>query len=578
MEELAQWETKAEFFVDAKKGSSLQQPSTQKFGELRAFHSTLETIIIEDVPQGSVRVCALLASGESMEATHDGQWKLTNLFAGTYAVQAIDDSGRLLGEIITTVGINAGERPVHGFATSFTEDDIPSVLEWHRSLRSTVVQVYDWMASYTEPLGPSNGWNDPSNRPVSLDALRSLAIGLQDQGSVAHAYVPIYAVGHGFANLHPEMLMYEDNGVAIRFMDQIVLANPGNEAWQRHFVESYGSAAEAIGFNGFHVDTYGYPRIAFDADGNTIDMRSAYESFLRFARSAWPDTLISFNQVNGVPSGANLPPGPRFRYCEIWPPNDAWRHFEGLLDRSSGVAGRLGPNKERTALLRGSIACYPPVWGIDGDGGPVKGPAREDSLRTDVLTEAITTQLGASALIYGDRGAALCDPYYPKHAVLSADERDEVIAWRHFSLRCRDLFLHGEDTSWYEIDDENGAVGIEADVRVSPEPVGGSVFARVVHADTVVTVGVVDLTGSVNGKWSEPASHGTVSSVTVRVLVDHPNAWTPYAAVLGAKDEHFAVIESVIVPHRQGRALEVTLPLVEGWSVLRLNRNGRNSE
>jgi hypothetical protein len=47
------------------------------------------------------------------------------------------------------------------------------------------------------------------------------------------------------------MLMYEDNGVAIRFMDQIVLANPGNEAWQRHFVESYGSAAAAIGFNGF---------------------------------------------------------------------------------------------------------------------------------------------------------------------------------------------------------------------------------------------------------------------------------------------------------------------------------------
>lgn len=103
-------------------------------------------------------------------------------------------------------------------------------------------------------------------------------------------------------------------------------------------------------------------------------------------------------------------------------------------------------------------------------------------------------------------------------------------------------------------------------------------FARVVHADAVVTVGVVDLTGSVNGKWSEPTAHGIVSSVTIRVLVDHPSVWTPYAAVLGAKDEHFAVIESVIVPHRQGRALEVTLPLVEGWSVLRLSRNGHNNE
>jgi dextranase len=578
MEEIAEWETKADLFVDAETDSPLPQCSTQKFSDLRAFHSTLESFVIMDVPPGTVRVRALLASGESIDATHDEHWTFTPLFAGTYAVQAIDASGLLNGEIITTVGSNPGERPVHGFATSFTDDDVAPVLRWHRSLRSTVVQIYDWMASYTEPLGPSTGWNDPSNRPVSLDGLRGLAMGLHAQGSVAHAYVPIYAVGHAFAKMHPEMLMYEDNGVAIRFMDQIVLANPGNEAWQRHFVESYGSAAQAIGFNGFHVDTYGYPRVAFDADGNVIDMRLAYESFLQYARSAWPDELISFNQVNGVPSGAKLPPGPRFRYCEIWPPNDEWRHFEGLLDRSAGVAGRFGSDEERSSLLRGSIACYPPVWGMDTESRPVEGISREDALRTDVLTEAIATQLGASALIYGDTGAALCDPYYPKHAVLRADERDHVIAWRHFSLRCRDLFLKGEDTSWYEIDDENGAVGIEADVRVSPEPVGGSVFARVVHADSVVTVGVVDLTGSVHGKWSEPTARGTVSSVTIRVLVDHPNAWTPFAAVLGAKDEHFAEIESVIVPHRQGRALEVTLPLIDGWSVLRLNRNGHDND
>jgi dextranase len=412
----------------------------------------------------------LLASGDSVEATHDGQWILTNMREGTYAVQAIDESGRLLGETITTVGRHAGERPVHGFATSFTDDDVTAVLGWHRALRSTVVQIYDWMANYSEPLGPSSGWNDPSNRPVSLDALRSLAEGLHSQGAVAHAYVPIYAVGHDFANEHPEMLMYEDNGAAIRFMDQIVLANPAHEGWQQHFVSSYGAAADAIGFDGFHIDTYGYPRIAFDADGNDIDMRSAYESFLRFARTSWPDVLTSFNQVNGVPSAAVLPAGPSFRYCEIWPPNDEWRHFEGLLERSSGQSGLLPPANERAAALRGSIACYPPVWGIDSVGGAIAVVDPAASLRTVVSTEAIATMLGASALIYGDKGAALCDPYYPKHALLSADDLDEVIAWRHFALRCRDLFTSGEDTSWYEIGDENGAVSVDAPAPVLPEP------------------------------------------------------------------------------------------------------------
>ena len=547
---------------------------SQRFGELRAFHSTTEEIAFDDVPLRTARIRALLASGESFEAVHGDRWTLSNLRSGTYAVQAIDESGRLLAESITTIGAHPGERPVHGFATSFKVDDVASILKWHRSLRSTVVQVYDWMASYTEPLGPKSGWEDPSHRPVSFDALRELATGLRAQGSVTHAYVPIYAVGHGFAKQHPEMLMYDDHGEAIRFMDQIVLANPGNASWQRHFVESYGAAAEAIGFDGFHIDTYGYPRFAFDADGNAIDMRRAYESFLRFARNAWPDVLISFNQVNGVPSGARLAPGPRFRYCEIWPPNDEWRHFEGLLDRSSGVSGLLGPGADRGEVLRGSIACYPPVWGIDRASGPVEGPAREASRRTVVLSAAISTQLGASALIYGDKGAALCDPYYPKHAILNSEELDEVTAWRHFTLRCRDLFVDGEDTSWYEIGDENGAVGIEAGAPVRPEPVGGSLFARVNHADGLVSVGVLDLTGSENGKWSEPTTPGTLSSVKVRVLVSHFESWTVSAAVLGASDEHFVALETVVVPHRQGRALEVTLPLIKGWSVLRLRREG----
>jgi len=102
-------------------------------------------------------------------------------------------------------------------------------------------------------------------------------------------------------------------------------------------------------------------------------MRTAYESFLRFVRAAWPSTMISFNQVNGVPSATSLPGGPGFRYCEVWPPNDGWRHLEGLLDRSSGLAGLLAPSTSRDSLMRGSIACYPPVWGIDRPTGLVEG-------------------------------------------------------------------------------------------------------------------------------------------------------------------------------------------------------------
>jgi hypothetical protein len=174
--------------------------------------------------------------------------------------------------------------------------------------------------------------------------------------------------------------------------------------------------------------------------------------------------------------------------------------------------------------------------------------------------------------LYGDLRGALCDPYYPKHARLNDDEAVTVLAWHRFALRCRDLFYEGEDTSWYEIGDENGSVGISADAPVRPEPMGGSVFARVVHGEDVISVGVIDLTGSENAKWSESTPAGMLDQVTVRVLLDNPESWRADAAVLGAQNGRFAPIASAVVSHRQGRALEVELPLVEGWSVLRLSK------
>ena len=149
------------------------------------------------------------ATGDVVEAELGVGARFAELDSGTYVVEALDASGNLLAEELTTVGAHQGERPVHGFATSLEDEDIPGVLSWHRALRSTVVQIYDWMASYTEPLGPESGWKDPSNRPVAFEALRVLASGLHSLGAVAHAYAPVYAVGNAFAAEHPKCLCTE---------------------------------------------------------------------------------------------------------------------------------------------------------------------------------------------------------------------------------------------------------------------------------------------------------------------------------------------------------------------------------
>lgn len=528
------------------------------------------------MPAGTARLLARHARTGAVEAELDGGTARLGggLGPGTYALEALAGDGTVLAEELTTVGAHPGERPVHGFATSFDADSVPGVLEWLRALRCTVVQIYDWMETYSAPLGPPGGWHDPSGRPVSFTALRALAAGIRGQGAVAHAYAPAYAVDKPFAASHPELLMYRNDGAPHSFFDFVQLADPANRQWQRHFAEVYGRAADAIGFNGFHIDTYGYPRIAVDSTGLPVEMGPAYESFLAYFRSQRPADLVSFNQVNGVPSALRLAPGPGFRYCEVWPPNSGWRHLEGLMDRSAGAA------TSGKGQVRGTVACYPAVW---------TGSERRDALRTVVLTEAVATCLGASALLYGDLAATLCDPYYPQHERLSPEEAATVVAWRRFALRCRDLFIEGEDTSWYEVEDENGAVALESEgAEVRPEPVGGALFARVVRSEDCLAIGVVDLTGNGNGRWSEPTEAGRCRSVRVRALVPgnwvhlpcseqhfctQPGPrerWRASAAVLGRDRDRFTPVPTRTVGHRQGRAVEVDLPLAAGWSVLRL--------
>ena len=76
-----------------------------------------------------------------------------------------------------------------------------------------------------------------------------------------------------------------------------------------------------------------------------------------------------------------------------------------------------------------------------------------------------------------------------------------------------------------------------------------------------MAVGVVDLSGSSHGRWSEATAPGTCRSVRVQVLLPAPEEWAATAAVLGTGGGRFMPLPFTVVPHRQGRALQVELPV-----------------
>ena len=349
-------------------------------------------------------------------------------------------------------------------------------------------------------------------------------------------------------------MLYRNDGAPQHLGDLLQIMDPANPAWQEHWLSAYGGAADAIGFDGFHLDTYGYPRCPLDVMGKPRPMAQAYDAFLRRVRGAIPSATLSFNQVNGLPPGLEISSAPAFRYVEVWSPNDCWRHLEGLIARSS----------DRGRWSGGALALYPTVWGED----------REGAVRTVTITEAVTTVLGAGLLALGDIAGVLRDPYYPDHEHLGEVEASAILDWHRFALRCRDLFLHGEDTSWLDIGDPNGAVHVETSgAVVSPEPVGGALFARVVRTGSTTAVSCIDLTGSGSGSWAEPTGGGKLKEARIRLLVAEPGRCRAEVGVLGAAGGRFHRADLVPCDHREGAAVELRLPIVEGWSVARIDES-----
>jgi dextranase len=522
---------------------------------LKTWYRVGQPVRLTQLPHGTARLIASSAFGgvhEGATGRRDGQFDA--LPDGTYAVEAFSAAGELLGEEFTTVSRWPGANPVPGFVTSFVPDSIEPVLDWLTALRCTTVQFYDWMASYAAPLAATDRYADRLGRAHSLAAIKQLTARCRELGAVPQAYAPVYAADPDFGEQHPDWRLYRNDGEPQRLGGLLQITDPGSTAWQQYWLSAYGTAADTLGFGGFHLDTYGYPRAPVDRARRPVLLRAGYGEFLRVLRATRPDAVLSFNQVNGEPRGFPMTAAPGFRYVEVWPPNDSWRHLEGLLARSS-VAG--------DAAGRAVLALYPPAWSGE----------RSAALRTALLTEAVTTMLGASLLVWGDNLGCLCHPYYPDYQRLSADEADNSLRWHRFALRCRDLFHGGTDTSWTDIGDDNGAVSVEWHGSVLPEPAGGAVCARVVRHDACIAVSVLDLTGSPHGSWQQPTGPGRCPEVTVTVLLAEPGRWTPAVAVLGQDGGRFRLVSAREREHREGRAVEIRLPLVEGWSVLRLSRS-----
>lgn len=421
-------------------------------------------------------------------ADGDGVVTLPPQPEGGYAVEALADDGKTAATALDVLA-DAMERPRYGFVSEFEEGrDAAPAAEYARRLHLNVIQFYDWMYRHAQLLPPAERYEDALGRRLSLETVRGLASAFRDVGSLPLGYAAVYAVGREARDRWNAAALLRPDGSPWTLGDDFLwLVDPSDARWLETYSEQLRETQAKIGFAGFHLDQYGWPKRALRGDGNEIDLASAFVTLITHVRGAAPDARLIFNNVNDFPTWATTHAPQDAVYIEVWPPHDDLGHLAELIARARLIAG------EKPVILAAYLSAF--------------GNADEESaLAAARLVMATIFSHGGFHLLAGEAGAVLTDPYYPNHHQLSPQGADVLRPWYDHVVAFGDLLFDREavDVTKTHVLGVNEEIKIEAPLPVSVDPRPGCLWARVIETRSGTVVHLVNLGQQDELAWDHP--------------------------------------------------------------------------
>jgi dextranase len=416
-----------------------------------------------------------------------------------------------------------------------------------RRFHLNAVQFYDWMYRHANLLPPADDFDDALGRRLSLAAVRRLIDAVSAAGSLPLAYAAVYAVGKEAWPQWRDAGLYRADGSPWMLGDFLWNVDPSNRRWVTHFVDELRSTRE-LGFAGFHLDQYGSPKWALRADGTRVDLADAFPALLERIAAALPHAQLVFNNVNDFPTWATASAPTALTYIEVWPPHTGLRDLATLVAKARTYA----PGKP--VVLAAYLSCY------EDD--------ERRALQAEKLQLATVFSSGGTVLLHGEENAVLTDPYYVRHASISAETQDDARRYFDFLVRYGDLLLDPDavDVTGSHLGGENQEVRIEAPVRVAVEPEPGALWARVIRAGGGLLVHLIDLSGQDDDRWDAPKLPAEPLR-GVRVSILRRNSTAP--AVLAADPETRPALTPLAVETAE-RYDVVEVPPFSTWSLLQV--------
>jgi dextranase len=493
----------------------------------------------------------------STPCTSNGLYSIGVLAPGGYGVEV--ESNSLIARTAVEVSANHDTSFRYGFVVDYSpERRIDDFVDTIRRLHLSGIQFYDWAYRHADLLGGGNEYLDALGQPISLDTVKSLVAAVQGVGTKALGYAAVYAVGTAEWDLWKHDALLDGAGKPFSLGDFLFILDPASSDWLQHFSRELQESSDQIGFDGFHLDQYGYPRQAVKPDGTVVDVARSFVKLIKEVRKSNQESVLIFNNVNDFPTWATAHASQDAIYIEVWPPHTTLQTLSQLVNRTRQYS-------EGKPIV---IAAYQHVYD------------NHAAIQSDLATKFTMATLfshGASQLLAGEADRILVDPYYVRNHIAEDSTRTILKDWYDFLVENSELLVDSksvEVTNSYAGDYNNDCDVTFSDAAVVGNAEPGTVWRRIISVKGKLVMHLINLVGQSDILWDSPRNTpGFVGEPTLRIRVTGNHI--PRVRIASPDGSPRFIELPVQVVENYAEAI---LPALELWQVVEIDLTPMHAE
>ncbi|MGB8450715.1 MAG: glycoside hydrolase family 66 protein [Anaerocolumna sp.] len=401
----------------------------------------------------------------------------------------------LLGKSYTAFDVvsNCNKAIRYGFLSDFSTEsgrdckDISNLRKFHINM----IQYYDWSYRHDNLVSDQRIYKDMMGREVDLEIVMKKINTCRAFGMKSIGYGAIYAASKKFYEENREYALYTSVGEPLIFINIFYIMNIArNCKWRDHIIEEYAKAISKVGFDGIHMDTYGFPKTAYSYQKeNLIKLEEEYpyliEDTKKRLNEITQDNHLIFNNVGNWPVKTIAQSPQDAIYIEVWDPYVTYSHVKQIIRD----ARRECEDKKPVIL-----AAYL---------NPFKTDQEDRAAYAAFLLTAVITVNGAYHLLLGEENAVLTQGYYVDHSIMKASTSDKMRTYYDFIVQYMELFYDTTlvDVSMTHIGWDNTEYLCFHD-QWSVDGEAGKVWISVRENDNRKLISLVNLSGNDDNEWN----------------------------------------------------------------------------